>query len=175
MADRDVAPIIISSLDYMWERVRARVDDIETHEYLWEPVPKCWTVKIGADGKARAEFMSPPPEPPPVTTIAWRMWHIAVSCLESYSHRAFGRRGTDLEPDQWFLDADHALTASDKAWEAFRAGIHELGEEGMWRTLGPEFGPYADDTHFALLLHAQDELSHHGAEISLLRDLYRNR
>jgi hypothetical protein len=175
MGERHIAPMIASSLDFVWERVRGRLEDIDTGEYLWEPVPNCWTVRIGADGKARADFEHPEPDPAPVTTIAWRTGHIAVGCLESYSERGFGRRGTDLEPLQWFLDADHALDAMDKAWAAFRAGIHDLGEDGMWRKLGPDFGPYADETYAALLLHAQDEISHHGAEIALLRDLYRNR
>ena len=167
--------MIASSLDFVWERVRRRLDGLDTDEHLWEPVRGCWSVRIGADGKTRAEFESPPPQPAPVTTIAWRMCHIAVDCLEFYSEGAFGRRGTDLEPDQWFLDADHALDAMDKAWAHFRAGIHGLAEDGMWQKLGSAFGPYADDTYAALLLHAQDEISHHGAEIALLRDLYRNR
>jgi hypothetical protein len=37
---------------------------------------------------------------------------------------------------------------------------------------GRSFGPYADDSTFALALHAQQEVAHHGAEIALLRDLY---
>jgi hypothetical protein len=43
------------------------------------------------------------------------------------------------------------------------------------RTLGPALGPYADDTYNAMFLHCHDELSHHGAEISLLRDLWAHR
>lgn len=174
MSERLVGPAITSSLDYVWERVRGRLDDMETGEYLWEPVPGCWTVKLAADGSGRAP-RSVPVDPAPMTTIAWRTYHIGVDCLEDYSQRLFGRRGTDLEADQWYLDADHARTALDKAWAVFRAGVHDLGENGMWAKLGPAWGPYAEETHFALMLHTQDELSHHGAEISLLRDLYRNR
>jgi hypothetical protein len=43
----------------------------------------------------------------------------------------------------------------------------------MQRELGPDWGPYEHDSWAGLELHAQDELSHHGAEIALLRDLYR--
>ena len=174
MSDRRVGPIILSSLDYVWERIRRGLDDMDTDEYLWEPVPNCWTVKLAADGSGRAP-LSVPTDPSPVTTIAWRTYHIGVDCLEGYSHRLFDRGGTDLEPDQWYLDADHARTALDRAWEVFRAGIHGLGEDGMWTALGPKWGPYAEEPRVALFLHSQDELSHHGAEIALLRDLYRNR
>jgi hypothetical protein len=34
-------------------------------------------------------------------------------------------------------------------------------------------GPGRRDPWAALVLHAQDELSHHDAEVTLLRDLYR--
>ena len=175
MPDRAVAPIIASSLDYVWERVRGRLEGMDTTEYLWEPVPDCWTVTLAADGSGRAPRSDQTVDPAPVTTIAWRTYHIGIDCLEDYSERLFGHRGTDLEPDQWFLDADHARTALDKAWAVFRSGVHDLGEEGMWQALGPKWGPYAEETHTALLLHTQDEISHHGAEIALLRDLYRSR
>lgn len=175
MTERLVGPIVLSALEYVWQRVRGCLDGMDTNEYLWEPVAGCWTVKLAADGSGRAPLQYPEPDPPPVTTIAWRTYHLGVDALERYSDRLFGTRATDLEPDQWFLDPDHARGALDAAWATFGAGVDSLGEDGMWRAIGPAWGPYAEETHAALLLHLFDELSHHGAEISLLRDLYRNR
>ena len=40
---------------------------------------------------------------------------------------------------------------------------------------GPAEGPYADYPKAALVLHIHREVIHHGAEVSLLRDLYRRR
>lgn len=143
-------------------------------EYLWEPVAGCWSVR-DADGHATADRERPSPEPAPVTTIAWRSWHVAVECLESYSERALGSRALSLDSREWYLDPEPARRALDDAWSVFRDGVAALGEDALSRKLGPTFGPYADDTYLALLLHAQDEISHHGAEIALLCDLYRNR
>jgi hypothetical protein len=50
--------------------------------------------------------------------------------------------------------------------------VTALGEDGVRQPLGPAWGPYADDSWAALVVHAQDELAHHGAEVALLRDLY---
>lgn len=170
----EIQPIVLGSADSIWQRVRGRLDDIEADEFLWEPVEGCWSIRV-VDGRATADREMPPPERAPVTTIAWRSWHIAVECLESYSERVFGSRALPLDSHEWYLDPLPARRALDDAWSVFREGMASLGEEGLWRKLGPAFGPFADDTNLALLLHAQDEISHHGAEIALLRDLYRNR
>lgn len=42
---------------------------------------------------------------------------------------------------------------------------------GAWR----QSGPYAEGTRVSWVLHVLDEVIHHGAEVGLLRDLYRYR
>ena len=167
---RELQPVLMGSLDYVWDRVRGRVDGMADDEYLWEPVAGCWTVRGGA-----IDRVVPDPDPAPVTTIAWRMWHIAAECLDGYSERLFGATGLGLGERQWYDSADDARAGSDRAWAVFRDGLGALGEDGLWQPLGAGWGPYADDTVAALVLHAQDEISHHGAEISLQRDLYLKR
>lgn len=167
---RELQPVLMGSMDYVWDRVRGRLDGMGDDEYLWEPAAGCWSVRDGV-----VERVLPDPEPAPVTTIAWRTWHIAAECLDGYSERLFGATGLGLEAYRWYTSADEARAGLDRAWTVFRDGFTALGEDGLWRTLGPAFGPYAEETCAALLLHAQDEVSHHGAEISLLRDLYRTR
>lgn len=164
---RELQPILTDSLDYVWDRVRSRLDGMADDEYLWEPVAGCWSVRDGV-----VDRVVPDPEPAPVTTIAWRTWHMAAECLDGYSERAFGATGLGLGPLQWYVTADEARAGLDRAWTVFRDGFTARGEDGLWLALGPAFGPYADDTLAALLLHAQDEISHHGAEVALLRDLY---
>ncbi len=170
-----VAPLITDSLDYVWARVRGRMDGLTDEEYLWEPARPAWSVKPVGGGRWEIEREGDP-EPAPVTTIAWRMWHIAVECLDGYSRRAFdGAHGVELEGHEWVGTAAEALSATDAAWAAFRGGVGTLDEEGMARKIGPDFGPYAEDSYAALILHAHDEIVHHGAEIALLRDLWRYR
>jgi hypothetical protein len=40
--------------------------------------------------------------------------------------------------------------------------------------LGLVAGPYAEDDKASLVLHQLDEQIHHGAELAVLRDLYRH-
>jgi DinB superfamily len=110
--------------------------------------------------------------PPPVTTIAWRLWHIGSECLADYRSRGLGPWPLEVRGREWYPSPDLALGALDRAWQAFYAGLVRLGEHGLWRPLGPAWEEFADDLWAQLVLHAQDELSHHGAEVALLRDLY---
>ena len=48
-----------------------------------------------------------------------------------------------------------------------------LGPAEMARAVGPAEGPWADYPMATLVLHINREMLHHGAEIALLRDLYR--
>ena len=76
---------------------------------------------------------------------------------------------------EWYGDAASALAAVDAAWAGFRGGLGGLGDDGMWRPLGEEWGPYGVEPWAALVIHAYDEVVHHGAEVALLRDLYLRR
>jgi hypothetical protein len=174
MSAAQVHSDVLSLFDEAWPRLLTRLGGLTSDEYLWEPVASCWTVRETAEG-VRADWADPDPDPAPVTTIAWRLWHVAVDCLDSYSARVFGRRGTDFVDQAFTLDAGEALAATEAAGAAFRAGLGERPPETLFDPLGPTWGPYRDSTFLALMLHALDEVIHHSAEIALLRDLYRAR
>jgi hypothetical protein len=158
-------------LDHVWPRIRGRLDGITDDEYLWEPVPGCWSVRQ-VDGSWEIERVIPPPSPPPVTTIAWRTWHIGIECLDGFSQRAFQVHALDLNPLEWYPRADDALAAMDAAWRCFSTCYRALDDKGMARALGPSFGSWAESNVADLLLHIADEIIHHGAEIALMRDLF---
>jgi hypothetical protein len=174
-AARAVSPPVLDTLDYAWHRLTARMAGMSAAEYLWEPVAAAWSVRMSPDGIVRADDVTPEPVPAPVTTIAWRSWHIGATCLAEYTIGGLGPWPLELPREQWYLDPADALAAMNTSWQAFRAGLVELGEDGMWRELGPAWGQFAHDTWVALALHALDEIAHHGAEIALLRDLYARR
>lgn len=69
--------------------------------------------------------------------------------------------------------ADEALVRLQQAIDLWQAGVKGLDDEAMLRPLGPRGGSYADDSYAALTLHINREVMAHGAEICLLRDLYR--
>lgn len=69
--------------------------------------------------------------------------------------------------------ADDAVAFCERAYHIWRDGLASMSDETLWQPLGPAAGPYADDPYVGLALHVRNELIHHGAEIALLRDLYR--
>ncbi len=167
-----VSEIILDGLDNAWNPLIERLSGISESEYLWQPASSCWTIRPGSGGTMVADWADPDPIPAPVTTIAWRCWHIAVDCLDSYSARLFGTTGTGLTGLHWVGTSDDAQASLAAAWAVFRAGAASWGDDGLHGLLGPAWGPYANHTNLALALHAQREVIHHGAEIALLRDLY---
>ncbi len=162
-----------TSLTAVGDQLFERLVGLGDAEYLWEPVGSMWTVRPVGD-RWRADWADPDPEPAPVTTIAWRTWHISVDALDSYSLRAFGTSGTSLSGVEWVGTAVEAIDLTRVALDNFAAGLASLGDSGLSRQLGPDWGSYAEATHLDLYLHALREVTHHAAEIALLRDLYRS-
>ncbi|MFQ5555856.1 MAG: DinB family protein [Acidimicrobiia bacterium] len=158
-------------MDQSRDQLLSRVTGLGDAEYLWEPAPNCWTVRPGDDGFL-ADFPDDDPDPSPLTTIAWRLWHIAVDCMDSYSVRAFGTSGTGLSGVAFVGTARQAVSLAEAGLANFRSGLADRGDEGVGEALGDEWGPYRDHTIYDLGLHAHRELTHHAAEIGTLRDLY---
>lgn len=173
MTERRVLPVLLRGWDDARTRLDHRLSGLGDAEYLDEPVRGAWSVRPGADGVWRADLADPAPDPPPVTTIAWRLWHLAADCLATYLADSPAGHPLAVTGRDWHGDAATALRDLDVAATAFRSAMAELGEDGIWRPLGPAWGPYAEDSWADLLVHATDELAHHGAEIALLRDLHR--
>jgi hypothetical protein len=170
-----LAPQLLGNLDFVWSRLRERLEGLTEEEYLWEPAPGCWSVRPAPGGSWQVERPDPEPSPAPVTTIAWRLWHIGSECLAGYTAQGLGLWPLSVRHREWYASPRPALAALDQAWQAFRAGLANLGEDGLWRPLGPAWEEFAEDPWVGLALHAQDELSHHGAEVAILRDLYLRR
>lgn len=54
-------------------------------------------------------------------------------------------------------------------------GVKALDAVALAAPCGPHEGPFAESPFAALVLHINREALHHGAELLLMRDLYRNR
>ena len=65
-----------------------------------------------------------------------------------------------------------AIADAERAWACFRAGAAAASIDEWWQVLGPHWGPFAEHSLVDLVLHALHEVTHHAAEIALLRDLY---
>ncbi|WP_460959676.1 DinB family protein [Parasphingorhabdus pacifica] len=68
-----------------------------------------------------------------------------------------------------------ALRQLDEAYHNWSTGVLGLTVEELAAPCGPAEGPWADASMAELVLHINREVIHHGAEIALLRDLYRHR
>jgi hypothetical protein len=171
----DLARRVLLSLDNAWNPLVERLAGLTEAEYHWEPVAGCWTVRRAADNGWVADWEDPDPDPAPVPTIAWRCWHIAVDCLDSYSARVFGASGTGLTGTQWVGTWPEARAHMAASYAVLRAGVAAWSDRDLLVPLGPRFPDNATRPNVDLALHAEREIIHHGAEIGLLRDLYRFR
>ncbi len=182
MTDQTWNPLLREQLAWHWTSgLRDRLDGLTDDEYFWEPAPGCWNVRPRGRGDApvRAgagamtiDFAMPQPDPPPFTTIAWRLGHVIVGVLAVRNAAHFGRAATGYESFSYAATAAEALAQLDAEYATWQAGVESLGESGLARPCGPAEGPYAARPMAALVLHINRELIHHLAEVCLLRDLH---
>jgi uncharacterized damage-inducible protein DinB len=153
---------------------------IGDEEFFWEPVQGCWTVHRRSEVRAASadgcgewviDYEVPNPDPAPVTTIAWRTVHIAA-VNHLYWDYAFGPAtlSFDLEIPGNARAAVAWLRASQQPLAEVLAGLGEADLDLPRRTNWGQLWP----CHQIVSTLITEQL-HHGAEISLLRDLYRNR
>jgi hypothetical protein len=174
---------LVEQLDWHWRgQLRPRLGGLTDEEYRWEPVRGAWSVRprgsstapiTAGRGPFTIDFAFPEPDPAPVTTIAWRIGHLVVGVLGVRAAAHFGGPPLDYDSHEYPGDAATALAQLDAAYAAWTDGVRGLGEEGLRRPCGPAEGPYAEAPMATLVLHINREVLHHGAEIALLRDLYR--
>ncbi|GAA3465491.1 DinB family protein [Nonomuraea roseola] len=170
-ATRDILAIFENVRYRLFERLK----DLTDAEYHWEPVSDCISIRPGDDGVFRVATLIPessPEAPDPVTTIAWRIWHIGSLCLRGYVIHFFEDVPEFGDRHEWPGTAKEGVQALAEDWEHFISRIAALGDERLLAPIGLGPGGWADETYLKLALHALKEVAHHGGEIGLLRDLY---
>lgn len=164
--------VLLAPLQESWRQLSERLVGLTEQEYRWEPFRPCWSVAQRSDGSWFGEIVRPEPTPKPVTTIAWRLWHIGEDCFESYSRRAFGQTAGDLPVGDWVVSHSEAVSFTGACVGHFGRQMAALDTEQLFTQLGSTWGPFADRTYADLLQHATRELTHHAAEIAVLRDIF---
>ncbi len=171
---------LAEQLDFLWtHQQRQRLRGLSDEEYFWEPVPGCWSVRPRGQGVAEEigsaamiiDFAVPAPDPPPVTTIAWRIGHLIVGVYGARNATYFDGPPCDYRTYAYAASADEALAALDRATAHWIAGVRGLSDDDLHercREVGRETMSMA-----ALVLHISREAIHHLAEVALLRDLHR--
>lgn len=160
---------LAEQIDFHWTRfLRPRLQGLTDDEYVWQPVPDCWTVH--PDGSV--DFADPEPTPAPFTTIAWRLAHVIVGVFAMRNHSHFGAPPASYQTWSYGTDAATALRQLDEQYGTWIDGVRAMSADDLNRPCGPAEGPYADYPMLALVLHINREFIHHGAEIACIRDLY---
>lgn len=154
---------MIDLAEYAFQRLRTRLVGLSDDEYAWEPVEGCWRAADWQDGVW----------PTPFTTLAWRLTHVINNLNDPRYATYFGLTPRGDATRQPPTSAEAALRRLDEGWTTTRSYLDDLDERTLTTTLGPVAGPWADYDRGGFVLHMLDELIHHGAEIALLRDLYR--
>ena len=174
MPSQDLIAVFLDTYDYVWHRLRRRLDGLTDAEYLWEPVPECWTVRRMEDGRYRAHpGQWPETGPSPFTTIAWRMCHIADNFTEDRVARFFGRESPDDPAASHPATAAEGIAYVEHAYALWRSYLDALEDQRLWDKLGASAGARSERPLVRFILQYLEEFAHHAAEVAVVRDLYR--
>jgi hypothetical protein len=182
LTDRMAGPVVDSG-----NGTDVEVGPMTDEEYRWEPVPGCWSVRRQVDGPGKGATLlvgagewgrdsatGPHPTPPPFTTIAWRLGHLAEMLTVRADHTN-GTRALTRDEYRFHGDAAGALAAFGAGVTAWRAALLAADDTAL-DTVGHSTYPYGsdpEDVFLSTVWWVNQEVLHHGAEIALLRDLYR--
>ncbi|PZH15272.1 hypothetical protein C1I97_08525 [Streptomyces sp. NTH33] len=184
LADRLTGPVMDSG-----NGTDIEVGPMTDEEYLWEPVPDCWSVRRRTDGPGpRATVLAgtgdwgrdaapaPHPFPPPFTTIAWRLNHLTELLALRADHTVGSHTLTrdDFRSSEDAAGAIAAFADAASAWRKALLGADDTALDTVGHSTYPH-GSDPDDPFIETVWWVNQELPHHGAEIALLRDLYRAR
>jgi len=170
----DLSEALVAFSDKAHGRLKARLAGVEADELLWEPAPGCWSIRPAADGALAFDFglggtrMLPAITSSPVTTIAWRLAHIVDLLKEERCAKVLGLEPEPNAGELWLADRpEEALDYLDRAHDTWRGYLTRTDPDG-WLQPVERWGNRVAFAH-----HILDEFVHHGAEIGVLRDLWR--
>jgi len=170
-------PLIETRLRYAFSRTRVILEGLTDDEYFWEPVDRCWSIRRVADadrgwgaGEWRCEDAYPAPEPLPITTIGWRVVHLAA-WTDVYRSFAFEDGSESLLRVVVPGTATDSVAWLERAQDRFVEAVAGLAPMAFDERRPAHWG---EEVRLSTLVGLIEfEHTHHGAEISLLRDLRR--
>ncbi|HBY93255.1 MAG: DinB family protein [Ardenticatenaceae bacterium] len=167
---RQTIELLQAAMGEGWATLRGRLEGLTDEEFFWEPAPGCWTVHQTADGRWTSDYAEPDPEPPPFTTIGWRLFHVA-SCKVMYHEYAFGPARLTWDKLPVPHTAAAAITWLEAGHDRLQAALDRLSDADLEELRLTNWGePWPTWRIFwTMVFHDV----HHGAEIGCLRDLYR--
>lgn len=149
-----------------WSLAELRLAGLTDDACHWEPAAGAWTVRRGPDGRWRADWAEPEPEPPPTTSIGWLTWHLTWWWTELVAH-ATGAPAPAREDVDW---PGTAAATVRRLQQLHRDWAAVLDTAELDRPVG---FPWTEPRPLAVAAAwANQELMKNVAEIGQLRDLY---
>ena len=153
------------------DRLAGRLEGLTDEELLWEPCTGCWSVRPTGEAWVM-DYVVPDPRPAPVTTIAWRLHHIAHGNWIYWEH-SFGPAERTFADLSNFGSATEVIADLRASQEPVTKTLALLDDDALDRERPTHFGTrWPVQRIFMTLLNEQ---VHHGAEVGVLRDLYAQR
>jgi hypothetical protein len=150
----------------------ARLAGLTQDEFLWEPVAGCWTVHRDRAGRWVCDYEEPDPEPSPFTTIAWRLVHVA-QCKVMYHEYAFGPGRLRFDAMETPHTVGRTVGMLDEGQRLLLDDLAALSDDDLDAPVLTNWGETWPAWRIFWTMSHHD--AHHGAEVGVLRDLYRRR
>lgn len=177
MALPSAADVLRKQVRDAWLSARWLLEDLDDDEYFWEPTPVCWSVRRRAPeihGWGKGEFVCedafPAPDPLPVTTIAWRVTHLAA-WTDIYRHWTFGDERPTLRDAEVPGHAAGGVAWLCDAQDRFMSAVDTLDDAAVFELRPAHWGESVPVMQLVTMM--LTEHVHHLAEIGVLRDLRR--
>ena len=175
--------------------------DLTDDELRWEPTADAWTVRPVTECRTATPFVTGSlaadfdadlvvaavdgKATEPLTSIAWLFWHVGsqpgrtaeLDFLGGAHSAASGWTSPYIASHPMFLSAEEAVTVMQTGWRALDTALRSATDEQLERPtrFWGYGGPGPTGTGAQIVGSVLNEVSHHGTQIGVLRDLYRAR
>ncbi len=164
--------LLLAELDEAWQSLLRRLEGLVDDEFFWEPVSGCWTVRQDLEDRWIVDYADPAPDPPPFTTIAWRMVHVAA-CKVMYFEYAFGPGKLTWDKLEIPYTAASAVIWLEAGQARLRSALEGLTDADLEEMRPTNWGDQWPTWRIFWTMASHD--LHHGAEVGCLRDLFARR
>jgi hypothetical protein len=172
--------------------------DLTDDEFFWDPMPGSWGIHPVEESRTPTPFVigdwaadmdsdlaSDPDRFEPLTTIGWLFWHCGTMAGRTTELDFLGGEHTTdsgwtspyLADHPIFTTAEDAVSTMREGWRALDAALRAATDERLEQPI--QFwgygGPGPEGTGAQVVASVLNEISHHGTQIGVLRDLYRLR
>lgn len=161
---------LAAALGEAYEYLRRQVEGLTAAEFFWEPAPECWSLRELEDSRWSLDYTEATAVPAPLTTIAWRLVHVGA-CKLMYHEYAYGP--ARLTWDELALPGtvDGALALLEEGQQRLLSALVDLTDANLPSLCATNWGEQWPTWRIFWTMVTHD--LEHGAEIGLLRQLYR--